>query len=107
MTRASQNKINTEYPKGAVPVGTLVRSKARPELWGVITDALITHMDMDDQEILSYDVRWHFPSNSPFEVKTQPTVADILGFDFFTGEEMEYNLIYLLDPNKEYDFATK
>ena len=107
MKRNSQNIINTDYPKGAVPIGTLVRSKARPDLWGVINDALVTHMDMDDQEVLSYEVRWCFPSNSSFTAQTQPTVADILGLDFFTGAEMEYNLIYLLDPNKEYDFATK
>ena len=107
MLRDSQSNIITDYPKGAVPIGTLVRSKARPELWGVICDALVTHMDMDDQEVLSYEVRWCFPSNSGLTAKTQPTVADILGLEFFTGAEMEYNLIYLLDPNKEYDFATE
>ena len=57
MFRDSQNKDNKDYPRGAVPIGTLVRSKARPQLWGVIQDALITHMDMDDQEVLSYEVR--------------------------------------------------
>jgi len=107
MLRDSQSNIITDYPKGAVPIGTLVRSKARPELWGVINDALVTHLDMDDQEVLSYEVRWCFPSNSGLTVNTQPTVADILGLDFFTDAEMEYNLIYLLDPNKEYDFAAK
>ena len=56
MIRDSQNNFNEGYPKGAVPIGTLVRSKARPELWGVINDALVTHMDMDDQEVLSYEV---------------------------------------------------
>ena len=109
MFRDSQNKNNKDYPRGAVPIGTLVRSKARPQLWGVIQDALITHMDMDDQEVLSYEVRWQFPSESGFgyDSNPQPTVADILGLDFFAGSEMEYDLIYLLDPNKEYNFESK
>ena len=64
MFRDSQNKNNKDYPRGAVPIGTLVRSKVRPQLWGVIQDALVAHVDMDDQEVLSYGVRWQFPSDN-------------------------------------------
>jgi hypothetical protein len=109
MVRASQDKTEEDYPKGAVPIGTIVRSKARPELWGVIQDTLVTHMDMDNQEVLSYEVRWQFPSDSGYgyDSNPRPTVADIMGLDFFASSEMEYNLIYLLNPNKEYNLATK
>jgi hypothetical protein len=109
MIRAGQDKIEKDYPKGAVPVGTIVRSKEQPELWGVIQDALATHLDMDGQEILSYKVRWQFPSNSSsgYDTDPQPTVADIMGLDFFASSEMEYDLTDLLNPNEEYNLTAK
>ena len=96
-----------EYPAHAAPIGTIVKSKFRKNLWGVIRDARVTHLDMDDREIISYDVRWHPPLTSNFGNDNAPTVMDLLGLDFFSGVEMEYDLIYLLDPKKEYNFATK
>ena len=102
-----QQKNLNDYPSGAVPPGTLVRSKARPDLWGVVIGAQPTHVDMSDQEVLSYEVRWHFPKKSNFGYSSQITVADLLGLDFFNGSEIEYNLIYILDPKKEYNFAPK
>jgi len=96
-----------DYPAHAAPAGTIVKSKHRQDIWGVIKDAKVTHLDVDNREIISYDVRWCPPFVPTFGGNNAPTVMDLLGLDFFSGTEIEYDLIYLLNPDKEYNFVSK
>jgi hypothetical protein len=105
MPRDSQNPIIAERPKSAVPAGTIVKSMDHPNVWGVIGEAKITHLDMTGKPVVSYQVSWSRPAPPAIGAAPQrPTVMDVLGLDLFTALEMEYDLIYFLDPSKDHSY---
>jgi len=80
-----------EYPKDALPEGTLARSKRHDRL-GVVLDAFYDELDIDNQKIITYTLLL-MPDNNPTINKTSSLPDD----QYYLSNEYEYDIIgYLM-----------
>lgn len=77
-----------DYPKEALPLGTVVRSITHDKL-GIITDAFYGDLDKDQTKIIIYSL-FLFPKK-----KLTPTYNDSVE-QFYLANEYEYDIIAYL-----------